>query len=128
MSTAMQVHGEPLPGKRSDNTWVGSTYLFSESCKDPKVAMVTIKRDKLAAKKRAQGFSYMDELFQNQPCMNKPVNIITYDMKPFLESCVQRYVDLAGKDAKPLKTVSTPFHDERIARPIANESEAKGVL
>ena len=90
--------------------------------------MVTIKRDKLAAKKRAQGFSYMDELFQNQPCMNKPVNIITYDMKPFLESCVQRYVDLAGKDAKPLKTVSTPFHDERIARPIANESEAKGVL
>ena len=36
---------------------------------------------------------------------------------------------LSGKDAKPLKTVSTPsFHDERIARPIANESETKGVL
>ena len=40
-----------------------------------------------------------------------------------------RIHDLAGKDAKPLKTVSTPsFHDERIARPIANESETKGVL
>jgi len=38
-----------------------------------------------------------------------------------------RIHDLAGKDAKPLKTVSTPFHDERIARPIANESETKGV-
>lgn len=58
--------------------------------------------------------------------MNKPVNVMTYDMKPFLESCVKRYVDLAGKDAKPLKIVSTPFHDERIARPIADESEAKG--
>ena len=120
--------GEPLPGKRTDNTWVGSTYLFSESCKDPKMAMASIKRDKLAAKKRAQGFSYMDELFQNQPCMNKPVNVMTYDMKPFLESCVKRYVELAGKDAKPLKTVSTPCHDERIARPIADESETKGVL
>ena len=120
--------GGPLPGKRTDNTWVGSTYLFSESCKDPKMAMASIKRDKLAAKKRAQGFSYMDELFQNQPCMNKPVNVMTYDMKPFLESCVKRYVELAGKDAKPLKTVSTPFHDERIARPIADESETKGVL
>ena len=85
--------GEPLPGKRTDNTWVGSTYLFSDSCKDPKMAMATIKRDKLAAKKRAQGLSYMDELFQNQPCMNKPVNVMTYDMKPFLESCVKRYVD-----------------------------------
>ena len=90
--------------------------------------MASIKRDKLAAKKRAQGFSYMDELFQDQPCMSKPVNVMTYDMKPFLESCVKRYVELAGKDAKPLKTVSTPFHDERIARPIADESEAKGVL
>ena len=60
--------------------------------------------------------------------MSKPVNVMTYDMKPFLESCVKRYVELAGKDAKPLKTVSTPFHDERIARPVADESETKGVL
>ena len=92
------------------------------------MALATIKRDKLAAKKRAQGFSYMDELFKDQPCMEKPVSVMTYDMKPFLESCVKRYVDLAGKDAKPLKQVSTPFHDERIARPIANETETKGVL
>jgi len=73
------------------------------------MAMATIKRDKLPAKKRAQGFSYMDELFPDQPCMNKSVNIMTFDMKPFLESCVRRYVDLAGKDAKPLKNVATPF-------------------
>ena len=70
----------------------------------------------------------MDELFKDQPCMEKPVSVMTYDMKPFLESCVKRYIDLAGKDAKPLKQVSTPFHDERIARPIANETETKGVL
>ena len=92
------------------------------------MAVATIKRDKSAAKKRAQGFAYMDELFPDQPCMSKPVNVMTYDMKPFLELCVRRYVDLAGKHAKPLKVVSTPFHDERIARPVTNETEAKGVL
>ena len=120
--------GVPHPGKRTSDCWTGTTYLFSETCKDPHMALATIKRDKLAAKKRAQGFSYMDELFKDQPCMEKPVSVMTYDMKPFLESCVKRYVDLAGKDAKPLKQVSTPFHDERIARPIANETETKGVL
>jgi len=103
------ARGEPLPGKRTHDVWTGATYLFSKSYIDPKMAMATIKRDKLPAKKRAQGFSYMDELFPDQPCMNKSVNIMTFDMKPFLESCVRRYVDLAGKDAKPLKNVATPF-------------------
>ena len=48
-------------------------------------------------------------------------------MKPFLQSCVDRYVQLAGGDAKPLKNASTPFHEERIARPVADEAETKGV-
>ena len=40
-----------------------------------------------------------------------------------------RYVQLSGRDAKPLKQVSTPFHEERIARPVADDSdETKGVL
>ena len=92
--------------------------------------MATIKRDKSGAKKkaRAEGFSYMDQLFENQPCMQKPVTTFTYDMEPFLKSCVDRYLSLAGRDAKPLKQVSTPFHEERIARPIADEKETKGVL
>eukprot|EP00435_Cladocopium_sp_Y103_P009950 s2079_g2.t1 len=32
------------------------------------------------------------------------------------------------EDAKPLKIVSTPFHEERIARPLEGESEPKGAL
>ena len=60
--------------------------------------------------------------------MQKPVTTFTYDMEPFLKSCVDRYISLAGRDAKPLKQVSTPFHKERIARPIADEKETKGVL
>jgi len=49
--------------------WVGTTYLFPTSCRDPKAAMATIKRDKAGAKKkaRAEEFSYMDQLFENQP-------------------------------------------------------------
>ena len=89
------------------------------------MAMAGVKRDKNEAKKKARlgGFSYMDQLFDDQPCMTKPVNVMTYDMKPFLQSCIDRYVALAGRDAKPLKIVSTPFHEERIARPVQDEKE-----
>ena len=100
-------------------------YLFSCRCPDPKAALASIKRDKGEAKKkaRAQGFSYLDQLFEDQPCMTKPVTVMIYDMKPFLQSCVDRYVQLAGRDAKPLKNASTPFHEEHIARPVADEAE-----
>ena len=70
----------------------------------------------------------MDQLFNDHPCMSKPVNVMTYDVQPFLQSCIDRYRSLAGKDAKPLKVVSTPFHEERIARPLEGESEPKGAL
>ena len=108
----------------------GETYVFPTNCKDPKMAMAGVKRDKNEAKKKArlEGFSYMDQLFDDQPCMKKPVNVMTYDMKPFLQSSIDRYVALAGRDAKPLKIVSTPFHEERIARPVQDEKETKGVL
>ena len=122
--------GKLNQGKKHANMWVGTTYLFSRNCADPKAALASIKRDKGEAKKkaRAQGFSYMDQLFEDQPCMTKPVTVMLYDMKPFLQSCVDRYVQLAGRDAKPIKKVATPFHEERIARPVADESEKKGVL
>ena len=115
---------------KSTNLWVGTTYLFTTSCLDPIKAMATIKRDKLAAKKiaRSENFAYLDQLNSNQPCMTKPVSIVRYDMKPFLKSCVDRYTQLAGKHAKPLKNDATPFHEERIARPSLEESEPKGVL
>ena len=72
-------------GKRKLALWVGATYLFAKTCKDPKIAVASIKRDKNDAKKkaRAQGFRYMDQLFKDQPCMSKPVNVMTYDMQPF---------------------------------------------
>ena len=116
--------------EKGNSLWVGTTYLFPTSCKDPKAAMASIKRDKNNAKKkaRAEGFSYMDQLFESQPCMTKPVTTFIYDMEPFLKSCVDRYVNLAGRDAKPLKHVSTPFHEERIARPVVDEKEQGGVL
>ena len=53
--------------------------------------------------------------------MKKPVTVMIYDMKPLLQSCVDM-------DAKPMKHVSTPFHEERIARPVVDENEKKGVL
>ena len=122
--------GKSSNNRRLPNMWVGTTYLFSKKCTDPKRALASITRNKGEAKKkaRAEGFSYMDQLFENQPCMTKPVTVMKYDMKPFLQSCVDRYVKLAGKDAKPLKHAATPFHEERIARPVASETESKGVL
>ena len=122
--------GRLAQGKKHANMWVGATYLFTKSCTDPKAALASIKRDKGEAKKkaRAQGFSYLDQLFEDQPCMTKPATVMLYDMKPFLQSCVDRYTQLAGRDAKPIKKVATPFHEERIARPVADESEKKGVL
>ena len=67
----------------------------------------------------------MDQLFKDQPCMSSPVNVMTYDMQPFLQSCIDQYQSLAGKDAKPLKiVVATPFHET----PEKGESERKGAL
>ena len=35
-----------------------------------------------------------------------------YDMKDFLISCVDKYVELAGKNSANLHKVKTPFIDE----------------
>ena len=58
---------------------------FSRRCPDPKAALASIKRDKGEAKKkaRAQGSSYLDQLFEDQPCMTKPVTVMIYDMETF---------------------------------------------
>ena len=72
-------------GSSFKEPWVGTTYLFPTSCKDPEAAMASIKRDKTNAKKKAyaEAFSYMHHLFDDQPCMQEPV---TYDMEPFFKS------------------------------------------
>ena len=59
--------------------------------------------------------------------MAKPVTIVEYDMTGFLQQCIDRYKELAGNNVN-LKTVATPFYDDKIARPIADEQEARGEL
>ena len=105
--------------------------FFHENVGNARLAAAAVKklRDKTSAKKanRAKGFSYLDELFQHQPCMDKPVTLVTYDMTGFLKQCLDRYVELAGGNVQ-FKKVSTPFQDDRIARPTKDDTEEKGIL
>ena len=103
-------------GKRKPSLWVGATYLFTKTCKDPKIAVASIKRDENDAKKkaRAQGFRYMDQLFKDQPCMSKPVNVMTYDMQPFLQSCIDRHTShLPVKTPNPSSRYVSTLHSMR---------------
>ena len=61
------------------------------------------------------------------PSMSKPVNVMTYDMRDFLVSCVDRDCDLAKVSRDSLKFAATPFHDTKIARAL-QEGEAGGRL
>ena len=65
---------------------------------------------------------------KEKPVMFKPVTRVTYDMKDFLDSCVDRYCELAKVDRKTLKQAATPFHEHRTARPIIGEEEKAGRL
>ena len=60
--------------------------------------------------------------------MKKPVNEVIYGMKSFLQQAVDRYKDLASPKFHNLKQVATPFHDDKIARPVETEAEVKGEL
>ena len=55
-----------------------------------------------------------------------PDRIMTYDMRDFLVSCVDRYCELAKVDSKSLKHVATPFHDNRVARPTEEGEQLAG--
>ena len=112
--------------------WTGSTYFVDKSIQEPSKVLAAAKkiRDKSGAKKaaRAQGFTFLDELEQQKSkCMTKNVNAVEYDMRQFLQQCIDRYVELAGQNVK-FKKVSTPFPDDKIARPIMDEAEARGEL
>ena len=86
-------------------------------------------RDKSQAKKaaRAQGFTFLDQLEEHQGCMTKPVTTVRYDMRGFLRQCLEKYESLVNKPVT-YKKVSTPFHDDKIARPIGNEHECRAEL
>ena len=81
------------------------------------------KRSKAEAKREAkQSKFHGTETIQEEPvpCMSKPVNVMTYDMRDFLVSCVDKYCELATVSRSTLKHVSTPFHENRIAKPTSD--------
>ena len=43
-------------------------------------------------------------------------NVMTYDMEPFLQQCVEKCCELASLSKSALKTVDTPFIDEKQAQ------------
>ena len=117
------------------NWWTGETY-FDLQGRDPgelKVAVAAARkgkpiRDKGQAKKGVKSNRFVtigdDQKNMRVGCMTKPVNRVTYDMADFLESCVTRYCELAKVSRDTLKPVSTPFHDQRTARPLAENEKA----
>ena len=52
---------------------------------------------------------------------------VEYDMRGFLRQCLEKYESLVDHPVK-FKTVSTPFHDDKIAPPIGDEAERRGEL
>ena len=88
-------------------------------------------RVKSIAKKKAkqQRFRSIEDItVPKNECMSKSVNMVYYDMKNFLESCVEAYCTLAKVDKSSLKRVSTPFIDLKIAKPVESEKEPVGRL
>ena len=57
--------------------------------------------------------------------MTKPVNMMSYDMRDFLVSCVDKCCELAGVGRNSLK-LPTPFHDNKVAEPLKpNEPQGR---
>ena len=50
---------------------------------------------------------------EKSPPQARRVRALRYDMVSFVDQCVDAYETLAGPDAKPLQTVSTPLLDEK---------------
>ena len=121
---------------KQQDWWTGRTYFpIVESGADAlKLALAARKgkpqRSRAEAKREAKQsrFKGTDTICpEAKPSMNKPVNVMTYDMRDFLVSCVDRYCELAKVDPKSLKHVATPLHDNRVARP-TEEGEPQGKL
>ena len=121
---------------KQQDWWTGRTYfpIVESGTDELKLALAARKgkpqRSKAEAKREAKQsrFRGTDTICpEAKPSMTKPVNVMTYDMRDFLVSCVDRYCELAKVDPKSLKHVATPFHDNRVARP-TEEGEPQGKL
>ena len=88
-------------------------------------------RNKSEAKKEVKQSKFVtpSQDQQEKPgAMTKPVTRVTYDMRDFLESCVERYCELAKVERKSLKPAATSFHELRVTLPTASEKETAGRL
>ena len=120
-------------GHKRPELWTGTTYLASteHSLASAMAAVKKIKnRNKNDAKKqaRAQSFYDVNQLSDNKGCMYKPAREVVYDMSSFLKQAVEKYKSLVSPEFRDLKHVSTPFADDRIARPAEAESGSTGKL
>ena len=119
-----------------EDWWTGRTVfpLNGTSAESIRHALAASKgkpsRSKAEAKREAKAsqFRGTDTICQDSvPSMEKPVNVMTYDMRDFLISCVDRYCQLAKVNKQSLATVPTPFSENRVAKPL-EENEPTGRL
>ena len=120
---------------RINRWWTGRTAfsLVSSSEEEVRLAIAARKgrpiRSKSEAKREAkqQRFKGTDTIIKEPiPSMSKPVNIMSYDMRYFLVSCVDKYCELAGVGRNSLKFAPTPFHDNKVAEPLKpNEPQGR---
>ena len=69
-----------------------------------------------------------DKWWTGETCFpSKPVKVMTCDMRDFLVSYVDKYCELAKVNKSSMKHVSTPFHENRIAKP-TSDNEPQGHL
>ena len=112
--------------KRQDTWWTGRTYFPITTVEPEDFEHALAARSKTEAKREAKQskFKAMDSISKETvAAMSKPVNVMTYDMKDFLISCVERYCELAKVDRNSLVHAPTPFHENRVARPVEGEEE-----
>ena len=118
--------------------WSGETYfdLAGRDKESFELAVAATRkgkpiRNKSEAKKEVKQSKFVtpsQDQKEKPGVMFKPVTRVMYDMKDFLDSCVDRYCELAKVDRKTLKPAATPFHEHRTARPIIGEEEKAGRL
>ena len=126
-----------VPDLKREEWWTGRSLfpLPGHSGEQIRHALAASKgkpsRSKAEAKREARELKFKgtDTICKEPtPSMEKPVNVMTYDMRDFLVSCVDRYCDLAKVQKQSLATVPTPFSENRVAKPMEGEEEPTGRL
>ena len=120
---------------RINRWWTGRTAfsLVSSSEEEVRLAIAARKGRPIGSKSetkreaKQQRFKGTDTIIKEPiPSMSKPVNIMSYDMRDFLVSCVDKYCELAGVGRNSLKFAPTPFHDNKVAEPLKpNEPQGR---